>query len=130
MKLFKRKNKNSTLIRDEILDIRGSNLIPTMINDKLGYFCEKNDKRYYIVLNGNAVNIEFNITVKKNGKVLFEEKFDENYMESLGFVVSRFPKEIRISKGFYSIKIKFKGNTAIRIPLHKNTEFVPNCLSL
>lgn len=41
MKLFQRKNKNSTLIKDEILDIRCSNLVPTMIDDNLGYFAKR-----------------------------------------------------------------------------------------
>lgn len=114
--IFKRKAK----VKEEFPLLREFPFKPANINNKIGFMGKSLGKVCYVELKGDLTNLSFITTIKEDGKLLGESTLTESYIETQGFAISRFPKEIRISKGFHSIQIKAKTSGLCFTPLANN----------
>lgn len=81
---------------------------PALINDKFGFSGQDDKTLCLIRISGGLSALKFDTTLidLNTSSVLQKDIYDEGYLETQGFSISKFPKEVRISKGFYTIALK------------------------
>lgn len=119
MGLFK-KNKGKEN-KDPIL-FRKYCFKPAVVNDKYGFSGEDDATVCLIRISGGLSALKFNTTLidLATSSVLQKDVYDEAYLETQGFTISKFPKEVRISKGFYTMALKPNENGIQYIGMHNH----------
>lgn len=95
---------------------------PAVINDKYGFSGKDDDTVCLIRISGGLSALKFDTTLidLASSSVLQKGIYDEAYLETQGFTISKFPKEVRISKGFYTIALKPNENGIEYIGMYKH----------